>query len=75
MQAFENALLEQIKEVLVADRLDDSKVKVVVEVLKVIFNCNFQVYLLNSFIMILINIRWSWFMIIFIYRTSKKVLF
>ncbi|VBB33027.1 unnamed protein product, partial [Acanthocheilonema viteae] len=34
MQAFENALLEQIKEVLVADRLDDSKVKVVVEVLK-----------------------------------------
>lgn len=41
MQAFENALLEQIKEVLVADRLDDSKVKVVVEVLKVIFNYNF----------------------------------
>uniref|UniRef100_A0A8R1XPE0 MIF4G domain-containing protein n=1 Tax=Onchocerca volvulus TaxID=6282 RepID=A0A8R1XPE0_ONCVO len=34
MQAFENALLEQIKEVLTADRLDDSKVKVVVEVLK-----------------------------------------
>ncbi|VDN84253.1 unnamed protein product [Brugia pahangi] len=34
MQAFENALLDQIKEVLVADRLDDSKVKVVVEVLK-----------------------------------------
>ncbi|MCP9261202.1 hypothetical protein DINM_004588 [Dirofilaria immitis] len=34
MQAFENALLEQIKEILVADRLDDSKVKVVVEVLK-----------------------------------------
>ncbi|VDO45538.1 unnamed protein product [Onchocerca flexuosa] len=34
MQAFENAILEQIKEVLTADRLDDSKVKVVVEVLK-----------------------------------------
>ncbi|EJW80829.1 hypothetical protein WUBG_08260, partial [Wuchereria bancrofti] len=34
MQTFENALLDQIKEVLVADRLDDSKVKVVVEVLK-----------------------------------------
>lgn len=38
MRAFENALLDQIKEVLVADRLDDSKVKVVVEVLKVVFD-------------------------------------
>lgn len=61
MQAFENALLDQIKEILVADRLDDSKVKVVVEVLKVIFDY-FEVlqtlvhYVIFSFIKTLVEI-------------------
>lgn len=35
MQALEQALVDQIKEILLADHLNDAKVKVVVEVLKV----------------------------------------